>query len=167
MIIITFYDIDYWDIAEILFDIASIIWFAVLLSIVLIVGFSKLTTFQIVKPLYYCIILFLNITVALCFVVYYAVFLSLVLSIGLYLVYDKYDIPNMIQMASKGATGLSEYKVRKQLEDYEKLTKEEQNEISNNVPSAERIKIHFFPWLMVTFMIPATISLIIRLVVGY
>ena len=85
----------------------------------------------------------------------------------LFVVYDKYDIPNMVKMASKGATGLSEYKVRKQMEEYDKLTKEEQNEISNKVPSAEKIKIGLFPWFLVTFVVPATVTLIIKLVVGY
>ena len=85
----------------------------------------------------------------------------------LFVVYDKYDIPNMVKMASKGATGLSEYKVRKQLEEYDKRTKEEQNEISNKVLSTEKIRIRLFPWFLVTFVVPATITLIIKLAVGY
>lgn len=163
----TFYDIDYWNDAECLFDIFSIIFFIWILSIVLIIGFSKFTTFQAAKPLFYYTGLCINTMITFVFTIYYAIFCVFIMSAILFFIYDRYDIPNMVQMASKGATGLSEYKARKQLEEYTKLTKEEQNEISTNVPSVKKIKIHILPWLIFTLVVPATISLIIKLVVGY
>ena len=167
MNVMTFYDINYWNVAECLFDIFSIIFFIWILSVVLIIGFSKFTTFQAAKPLYYFTGFCVNVMITLVFTIFYAIIFNLIMSTILFVVYDKYDIPNMVKMASKGATGLSEYKVRKQMEEYDKLTKEEQNEISNKVPSAEKIKIGLFPWFLVTFVVPATVTLIIKLVVGY
>lgn len=167
VISMTFYDIDYWNEAECLFDGFSIIFFIWILSIVLIIGFSKFTTFQAAKPLFYYTGLCVNTMITFVFTIYYALFSIIILSAILFVVYDKFDIPNMVQMALKGATGLSEYKARKQLEKYTELTREEQNEISNNVPSVKKLKIHSLPWFMVTFVVPAAISLIIKLVVGY
>lgn len=74
----TFYDINYWNVAECLFDIFSIIFFIWILSVVLIIGFSKFTTFQAAKPLYYFTGFCVNVMITLVFTIYYAIIFNLI-----------------------------------------------------------------------------------------
>ena len=101
MNVMTFYDINYWNVAECLFDIFSIIFFIWILSVVLIIGFSKFTTFQAAKPLYYFTGFCVNVMITLVFTIYYAIIFNLIMSAILFVVYDKYDIPNMVNVTAE------------------------------------------------------------------